>query len=177
MEIILNPCTRITADAIGKPGNRVFYIQGETITQKLTVIIEKIQLQSLAAAILKFLEEIHTNHPDLINPSGKVNEEIMHINPPVDPIFRVGEIGLSYDGASDLAIMVVNEIVMEANSSEDSENRTNIIQFWCTREQLKSFSIWGLEIVQKGRAFCPLCSEPINPDGHFCPKKNGHNKH
>ena len=176
MEIILNPCTRITADAIGKPGNRVFYIQGESITQKLTVIIEKIQLQSLSTAILKFLEEIQNQNPDFINPSGKVNEELMHIHPPVDPIFRVGEISLNYDSVSDLASMIVNEIVMDTNASDD-ESRTRVIQFWCTREQLKSFSIWGLKIVQKGRPTCPLCGEPINPDGHFCPKKNGHHKH
>jgi uncharacterized repeat protein (TIGR03847 family) len=177
MEIILNPCTRITTDAIGKPGNRVFYIQGETVTQKITVIIEKIQLQSLATAIFKFLDEIQSRNPNLIIPSGKLNEKLMHILPPVDPIFRVGEIGLNYDSDSDLAIMIINEIIMEANSSVDDETRTSVIQFWCTREQLKAFSIWGLEIVQKGRPSCPLCGEPINPDGHFCPKKNGHNKH
>jgi uncharacterized repeat protein (TIGR03847 family) len=177
MEINLNPCTRLTADAIGKPGKRVFYIHGETPNQQITVIIEKIQLQSLATGILKFLEDIKKQHPDLIDPSGKFEERKMHIEPPVDPVFRAGEIGLSYDLELDLTVMVVNEIIMDANTTEDTDSEINTVRYWCSREQLKSLALWGLEVVQQGRPICPLCGEPINPDGHFCPKKNGHNKH
>ncbi len=101
----------------------------------------------------------------------------MHIEPPVDPVFRAGEIGLSYDLELDLAVMVVNEIIMDVNSAEDSDSEINVVRYWCSREQLKSLALWGLEVVQQGRPICPLCGEPINPDGHFCPKKNGHNKH
>ena len=37
----------------------------------------------------------------------------MHIHPPVDPLFRVGEIGLGYDAENDLLVLVVREVVAE----------------------------------------------------------------
>ena len=33
-----------------------------------------------------------------------------------------------------------------------------------------------LEVVSQGRPICALCGRPVNPEGHFCPKRNGHTK-
>jgi len=30
------------------------------------------------------------------------------------------------------------------------------------------------EVVAQGRPVCPLCGQPMDPDGHFCPRANGH---
>jgi hypothetical protein len=49
-EIDVDPCDHITSDAIGQPGQRVFYIQALQADKTYTVIIEKTQLQSLAWA-------------------------------------------------------------------------------------------------------------------------------
>jgi uncharacterized repeat protein (TIGR03847 family) len=163
MEYDLLPCTFITVDAIGKPGQRVFYIQGKTEETTLTLLIEKIQIQTLAAGILRFLEELAERNPDISKPSGQYMEDQMKITPPVDPLFRVGEIGLAYDIDRDLACLIAKEIQIETEIEE--ENQQDEVRYWCTREQLKSLAI------------CPLCGEPINPGGHFCPKKNGHSKH
>jgi uncharacterized repeat protein (TIGR03847 family) len=32
-------------------------------------------------------------------------------------------------------------------------------------------------IVAAGRPICVLCGRPIDPEGHFCPKRNGHGEH
>jgi len=180
MENNLNPCQHLTADAIGKPGQRVFYLQGWTTTHTITLIIEKVQLQTLAIGIFSFLDELQTRHPELEIPGGKYSESTMRIIPPVDPLFRVGEIGLAYDRENEQACLIAREIAMEANAlaeETDQEVETNVIRFWCSREQLKSLANWSLELVQRGRPICPLCNEPIEPSGHFCPKKNGHEKH
>ena len=98
-------------------------------------------------------------------------EENMIIHPPVDPIFRVGELALGYDVDSDHVILVTKEIQQEGQEEED----INVIRFWCTRDQIRALAHWGHEIVSRGRPLCPQCSAPINPDeAHFCPKKNGH---
>ena len=97
-------------------------------------------------------------------------EDKMHINPPVDPLFRVGEIGLGYDAESDLVVLVAREILEEGQEADDA----NTVRFWCTREQVRALARWGIEVVSRGRPSCPQCGEPINPEGHFCPKKNGH---
>jgi hypothetical protein len=33
---------------------------------------------------------------------------------------------------------------------------------------------WGMNVAAHGRPTCPQCGEPMDPEGHFCPKKNGH---
>ena len=51
INLSLDPVDLITVDAIGKPGSRVFYIQGRQGSQVVSLIIEKLQLQSLIAGV------------------------------------------------------------------------------------------------------------------------------
>ena len=168
-DIELQPVTHIVVDAIGPPGKRVFYIQDD---RTVTLIVEKFQIQSLAIGLEQFLIEIEENNPDLSPASADYTEENMHILPPVDPLFRVGELGLGYDADNDLLILVAREQTRDEEDPEDSR----VVRFWCTRSQLRAMSSWGIEIASRGRPLCPQCREPMDPEGHFCPKKNGHNQ-
>ena len=170
IEIDLHPVSHITADAIGQPGKRVFYLQGWQGERTVTLIIEKVQIQSLAIGLEQFLAEIHEKFPDLPEAVSEYQEEQMHIHPPVDPLFRVGEIGLGYDSDNDLLVLVVREIVAEGSEPEE----TGVVRLWCTRSQLRAMAHWGMEVASRGRPLCPQCGEPMDPEGHFCPKKNGH---
>ncbi len=172
IEIDLNPVTQITTDAIGQPGQRVFYIQGKTDERVVTVIVEKVQIQTLALGVEDFLAEIQQRYPDLPPYSTNYDEGLMHIQPPVDPLFRVGELGLAYDADRDLAVLVVREI-QNAENQVDAEE-ANVVRFWCTRSQLYAMGRWGLEVSGRGRPICPYCGQPMDPTGHFCPKRNGH---
>ncbi len=169
-EIDVDPCDHLTADAIGKPGQRVFYIQAFQDQRTITVIIEKAQLHSLAIGIEQFLAQIHTQYPDLAEASGDYVEDAMRILPPVDPLFRAGEIGLGYDSQRDKVVVFIREILTE---EEDPENAA-VIRFWATRSQVRKLARWGVEVVSRGRPICPQCGQPEEPEGHFCPKKNGH---
>ena len=170
-EIDLNPVEHITTDAIGPPGKRVFYIQGWQGDQTVTVIVEKFQIQSLAVGAEQFLAEINEKFPDLSAASGDYEDEKMRINPPVDPIFRVGDLGLGYDHESDKVVLVAREITAEEETPEDA----GVVRFWCTRSQLRAMCLWGMDVVSRGRPLCPQCGEPMDPEEkHFCPKKNGH---
>ena len=99
-------------------------------------------------------------------------EEKMRINPPVDPLFRVGEIGLGYDAESDQVVLVAREMLAEDAQPEEA----NVVRFWCTRAQVRALARWGIEVAAQGRPNCPQCGEPMDPEGHFCPKKNGHKR-
>lgn len=170
-EIDLQPISHITADAIGQPGKRVFYIQGWQEERTVTLIVEKIQVQSLAVGVEQFLTELHEKFPELAEASAEYDETQMHISPPVDPLFRVGELGLGYDSDSDLVVLVTRELVADEDQVE-SEGRT--VRFWCSRSQIRAMCHWGMEVASRGRPSCPQCGEPMDPEGHFCPKKNGH---
>jgi uncharacterized repeat protein (TIGR03847 family) len=171
-EIDVDPCDHITSDAIGQPGQRVFYLQALKADKTHTVIIEKTQLQSLAVGIEQFLAEVARQNPDLEEASAEYVEENMRIYPPVDPAFRVGEIGLGYDQTRDRVVLFVREVQAEAEESEPETG--TVFRFWCTRTQLRQLARWGAEVANRGRPVCPQCGQPMEPGGHFCPKKNGH---
>lgn len=180
MDIDLNPCLKITIDAIGKPGQRTFFIQGETESETITLLFEKIQVQSLVVALLKFFENLHQKYPDLPPENGEYVEENMKISPPVDPLFRVGELNLTYESDIDKVCLVTKEILFtqdDPNFQNSSFQEGRTVNFWCTRDQISQLANWCVILLQQGRPICPLCNEPIGPEGHLCPKKNGHKKH
>jgi len=171
-EIELDPVSLITIDAIGKPGQRVFYIQAIKDDEVVTVIIEKVQVQTLAVGLEQFFTEIGEKYPELSEASAEYDESKMHIYPPVDPLFRTGELGLGYDAERDMMVLMAREVIVEGQEEED----VDVARFWLTRSQMRAMMSWGLEIAGRGRQICPQCGEPMDPEGHFCPKKNGHNK-
>ncbi len=170
IEIELNPVSHITTDAIGQPGKRIFYLQAWQNERTVTLIVEKIQIQSLAIGLEQFLAEVNERYPDLPDAPAEFQEDAMRINPPVDPLFRVGEFGLGYDAENDLLVLVARELLPEG--ADPAEIGT--VRFWCTRAQLRAMAHWGMEVASRGRPVCPQCGEPMDPEGHFCPKKNGH---
>jgi len=172
-EINLDPVDHITVDALGKPGNRIFYIQGRKGSHVVSLIIEKIQLQSLILGIPDFLEEIHKRFPALTSVQGDLDEAQMQIKPPLDPQFRVGNLGLAYDDERDRVCIIAHEL--EFNDSQDEESGA-VVRYWCTRDQLAALARWGVVVAERGRPICPQCQQPMEPEGHFCPKKNGHKK-
>ncbi len=172
-EIEMKPVTHITTDAIGPPGKRVFYLQGTQDNRVITLIIEKFQLQTLTVGVEQFLIEIRQRLPMLAQASDEYDEERMHIHPPVEPLFRVSEFGLSYDSETDLVGLIVREVPSPPEGSMEQEQGT-IVKFWCTREQMRALVNWGMEIASRGRPLCPQCGQPMDPEGHFCSRKNGH---
>ena len=171
-ELDLKPVSHFTSDAIGEPGQRVFYIQGWQTDrpQPVTVIVEKIQLQSLAIGVEKLMADLEREKPELSQALTDYEAERMQILPPVDPIFRAGDIGLGYDEATDLVIVLAREILVESTQEESA----SVVRFWCTRSQIRRMARWSQEIINRGRPVCPQCRQPMEPEGHFCPKKIGH---
>jgi uncharacterized repeat protein (TIGR03847 family) len=169
-ELDVDPVLHITTDAIGKPGQRVFYIQAWQEDRTVTLIVEKVQIQTLAIGVEQFLSEIKERFPELPETPSDFDESKMRIQPPVDPMFRVGELGLAYDSDRDLLVLVAREVITDEQNPEE----TSVVRFWCTRSQLRAMTRWGLEVSGRGRPLCPYCGEPMEPEGHFCPKRNGH---
>lgn len=170
IEMELNPVDSITVDAVGKPGERVFFLQAVSGKQVVSLLLEKLQVESLVVGVTEFFEELSKNYPALSPASAEYMEEAMHIEPPVTPLFRVGSLGLGYDAESDRAILVAHEILGENQTMAEAGE----ISFWCSRDQLARLGKWGAEVASRGRKICPLCGQPMDPAGHLCPKKNGH---
>jgi uncharacterized repeat protein (TIGR03847 family) len=172
MEYDLNPVTRITAGAVGTPGKRVFYLQARREDELLTLLIEKQQIQALAVGLEQFLKDLGEKYPDLPQASSDFTETDMELEQPIDPAFRVGQLGLAYDEPSDRLVLVARELEVEGRDPAES----SVARMWCTRGQVRSMCQWGLELAGRGRPICGNCGEPMDPEGHFCPKSNGHKR-
>ena len=171
----LNPVKAITAGAVGEPGHRVFYIQARTPDEIVTLIAEKEQVQMLARGVHQFLREIGEKFPaesegDAVGPLD------LELRGPFEPSFRVAQMGLSYDTDSDLIVLVAHELVPEEPDAESEPHPPAVARFWTTRTQMRAMADHALEIAARGRPLCPLCGRPEDPDGHFCPKRNGHSR-
>lgn len=174
IDIDLKPITHITVDAIGQPGERVFYLQGKSGDQVVTLLVEKFQIQTLALAVENLMSELREKSPDLAEASPDYQEEEMTLEPPLDPLFRIGELSLGYDPQQDLLILIAKEITIDLTESEEEDEPTSEVRFWCTRSQLWALSRWGIELASRGRPVWPSSGEPILPPGEFSPKNNGH---
>jgi len=171
INIDMKSVSQITVDAIGEPGDRVFYLQGRNSEQVITLLVEKFQIQTLALAIENLMSELREKLPDMLDASPNYTEEEMSLTPPFDPLFRVGELSLGYDPEQDLMVLIAKEIPLD--TEKDDEDLSEI-RFWCTRSQLWALGRWGIELSSRGRPVWPSTGEPILPPGEFSPKNNGH---
>ena len=157
----------ITTDAIGPPGQRVFYLQASQGDTLITLVLEKEQVQALAVSVQQMLEELGKRQPQSPSEVELVSQHNLVLREPIEPIFRVGQLGLGYDEDTDMLIIVAQELT-------DDSDEMSVVRFWATRAQVKALSEHSLQVVEAGRPLCPLCSRPIDPDGHYCPRRNGH---
>ncbi len=169
--IDLNPVSAVTTGAVGQPGQRVFYLQARRGPTTITIETEKEQVRALALGIHQFLEELTQRFPDRTD-LDDVDQRDLVLQPPFEPEFKVGQMGLGYDSDQDLVVIVAQALQAE----DQAEDEGVTARFWISRGQAKAMADNALDIVSKGRPTCALCGRPINPDGHFCPKRNGHTK-
>lgn len=165
----LNPVDRITTDAIGEPGSRVFYLQARKDQRLVTLICEKEQIAGLAVAIDQVLLSMVDGDVEAVVAPDPVLDGGMDLEYPMDPAFRVGEVNLGYDQANEMLVIIAYELLPEGEDAPPS-----VARFWAGPAQMRAFSIHGQEVVAAGRPICAMCGQPIDPEGHFCPRRNGH---
>jgi uncharacterized repeat protein (TIGR03847 family) len=57
---------------------------------------------------------------------------------------------------------------------EDDDDGPDILRVRLTAEVARGFVNRAIEVVAAGRLPCPLCGQPLDPQGHICPRRNGH---
>jgi uncharacterized repeat protein (TIGR03847 family) len=174
----LEQVDRITADAVGEPGSRTFYLQMRSGGEVVSVLLEKQQLQLLASSIEELLGQLERATDAAAGADAGLEE-------PLEPLWRVGRLSLGYHEDLDLVLLEVEELVPE---DEESEEETDVapepvpepeperqrIRVWATREQMLGLARHGSAVVAAGRPLCQFCGNPLDPAGHTCPAMNGH---
>jgi len=157
----------IDAESIGIPGKRTFRLRILRGDDAAALWLEKQQLAALSEAIPRLLEQLQT-------PDQHADEDAESITsfpdePTID--FKVGRMALGYAAQEDRLVLVAYDL----ESGED-ESAPPTLSCRFTREQARALSESGAEAVAGGRPICQLCHRPIDPEGHMCPRANGHQK-
>lgn len=169
-EIRIDSADLITIGTVGPPGQRIFHLQaikGDTIT---TFTIEKFQAAAIAESVDTMLTEIEKEY-DVDTPAADLDAYQLELHEPILPVFRVAQIGLGYDHEIDQVYVVLSELLPEETMDEPSTARIGT-----SRPVMRTLADRAREVVAQGRPICGNCGEPIDPEGHFCPKSNGHRK-
>jgi len=156
--IDLGDLDRFTVGTQGPVGRRVFLLQCRADRTLLTLKVEKQQVSVLAEYLARLLADLE--RPDYSPDDADLDE-------PSEPNWVVGTIGVSFDEDSDRIVVVTEELV-------DEDEEGDVARFTITRPQAAAFAVRATSLVEAGRPPCPLCSLPLDPSGHTCPRTNGH---
>jgi uncharacterized repeat protein (TIGR03847 family) len=168
----LDPVTRLTADAVGEPGRRTFYLQAASGADQVTLLVEKEQVRRLAESLQAWLPELAAERPEDPAEAAAAEAGELSLAEPLEPDFRVGQLSLSYDAQRDRVVVVATELQADEDPAEESDPVE--VRLFVTRPQLRVLARHGSQVVARGRPLCPLCGNPIDPTGHVCPAQNGH---
>jgi uncharacterized repeat protein (TIGR03847 family) len=161
-----------TVGVIGEVGQRLFLFYCRQGLTETTVKVEKQQIGVLAGYLGRIVKEL--GRP------GHLPEDLAFYGTE-EFEWVVGTIGVSYDEELDRIVIVLEEIGVGAEGEDDDEEDEEILEedghvlrVALSREQAAAFAIHATRLVEAGRPPCPLCSLPLDPAGHDCPRTNGH---
>lgn len=158
----------VTIGTVGEPGHRTFYLQARQGGELMTLKLEKQQV----AAMAEFLGEILS---DLPAPEDTPEDAGLDLIDPIEAAWAVGHLQLGYDGETDRILVIAQEIDPDQDEETAEPNPDlGAGRIWLTRGQAAGIVRRGTDLVTAGRPRCSLCGNPMDPEGHSCPRTNGH---
>lgn len=170
---------RFLAGTIGQPGDREFFLQVADGRRIFSVAVEKQQVAVLADRLGSLITEVAKRF-DVAAPADVAGAAELTLTTPVDAEFRVGTMGLAWDGEESQVIVELlalsEEEVGEDIVLEDREDGPDALRVFLTLAEARDFARRAELVVSAGRPPCPLCSNPLDPEGHICPRLNGYHR-
>ena len=172
--------TRFVAGTVGQPGDRTFYLQAsDEAGRTVSVALEKSQVQVLAERMDELLDEIAGRAAGVVPPEADV-DDLEPLTAPVDEEFRVAAMGLAWDGTAEAvvveAVAAGEEPIEEDAILSDSDEGPDALRVIITPVAARAFIARARRVIAAGRPACPLCSLPLDPTGHVCPRQNGYRR-
>jgi len=151
----------VDAEAIGQPGQRRFRLMVKSVDQTAALWMEKQQLQGIGDWIAEMLKK-----EDESNPATPVDVEPDPFGAIFDIELQVVQIGLGFN--EDAKLFAIQAFDVQSSAAEPA------LQCHVSLAQSRVLVRTIERVIAGGRPICPLCGSPIEPEGHMCPKSNGH---
>ena len=179
IEFTFDEPDRVVVGTVGQPGERAFYLQVRQGSRVCSVLMEKQQAAILADA----LEELLTDEAIASMARGEdVVADARPLDVPLTEEFRVMRLGLGWQPQ-------LERIRIEAVSTDDAPDDGSSDESWqegaeavqvltvfLTPGYAREFIRRTRAVVAAGRRACPVCEQPLNPQGHVCPRANGYHR-
>lgn len=188
-----NSPDRFVAGTVGQPGERTFFIQAREGNRITSVACEKQQVSVLAENLEKVLDEVtRRGVASSVPPSLSRVSDVEPLDAPITEEFRVGTMTLAWDADAE-------QVVIEMFSTENADSSLEDVEFGeappesedtaigepdadevfvvrITPTYARDFVARANALVAAGRPACPFCLQPIDPEGHICPRANGYRR-
>ncbi|TWX40316.1 DUF3090 family protein [Frigoribacterium sp. ACAM 257] len=170
---------RVVVGTVGRPGARTFYLQARDGRRVVSVALEKEQSAVLARKIDEILDEVRSveGNPASV-PETTPDELVDHapLDQPVEAEFRVGALSLGWDPSTAQVVVEAYPLVdpgdddldVDLDLDSDEAEPVEMMTLRLPVGTARAFAARTLEVVGAGRALCPLCGAPMDPEGHVC---------
>jgi uncharacterized repeat protein (TIGR03847 family) len=171
IELELPDPHHVTVGYVGEPGRRTFHVQAEDVDSRVTLTLEKQQVEGLGELLTQLLLRLDDA------PVTDWDRAAMALRSPVEPRWRIGEISVGLDPEDERFVLEFAEFVPDLEDADLDELDPREVRLRIDRDQARRLAAHALEIVGEGRPRCQLCGRPISLDGsHVCPASNGHGR-
>ena len=175
-----DPPDRFVVGTVGQPGSRTFFLQASGEGRVISVALEKAQVTVLAERLEELLDEVRRRGADVPADAPPEMEDVAPLDQPILEEFRVGTMALAWDGNVGLVVVEAHAVVPEGEEQpppevdDDDAEGPDLLRVRFTAAAARAFTQRALRVVAAGRPPCPLCGLPLDPEGHLCPRQNGH---
>jgi uncharacterized repeat protein (TIGR03847 family) len=193
---IFDPPDRFIAGTVGDPGNRTFFLQAREGGRVVSVALEKVQVAVLAERLGDLLGQLDRRgvpqgaaegtEPVLedafadVDAGTRTGNDAATLDEPLVEAFRAGSLTLGWDADAERVLVEARaqdedgEAVDPDDDDDEDEDGPDLLRVRLTAAAARSFVARAARVVASGRPPCPLCGAPLDPQGHICPRRNGH---
>jgi len=187
---------RFTTGTVGEPGQRTFFLQARSGHRITSVALEKQQVAVLAERVEELLDEVvrrsgGTAPVPAMAPAEQIDNAPLDV--PIEEDFRVASMSLTWDGELERVIIECREVAEPDDDDDDdleglvdgddqspdlglSAVQGSLLRVAITGVQARIFAHRAAAVVAQGRPPCPFCGNPLDPQGHICPRANGYRR-
>lgn len=193
---LFDPPERFIAGTVGQPGNRTFFLQARTGSRVVSVSLEKVQVAAVAERLGHLLFELDQRGLVELG-ADRPAEDAAPLDEPLAEAFRAGTLTLGWDGGRERILIEARAISDEDEEADEDEQEEegvedeamaaaietfladddpdgpDLLRVHLTAEAARAFVERAVRVVRSGRPPCPLCGNPLDPQGHICPRRNG----
>jgi uncharacterized repeat protein (TIGR03847 family) len=188
---LFDPPERFVAGTVGQPGDRTFFLQARDGPRVVSIVLEKVQVAVLADRLGELLSELERRGVATVGDMAVADEigsaastateqDTEPLDEPINEAFRAGSLTLGWDGDAERVLVEARaqsedgEELDPDEDDDDDDDGPDLLRVRITADAARRFVVRASRIVASGRPPCPLCGAPLEPQGHICPRRNGH---